>query len=126
MANLPPLDVEETTIAWLNTILPNGWVAAGDKPVGDNLPAQFVTVDRTGGPRIKMVLDAAQILIEVYSNVSRKAAKDVALSIADQIPNIRAVSDNLTHASVNSVVNLDDLIGDYHRYQVYCDISGRR
>lgn len=126
MSNLPPLDAEETVIAWLNTILPTGWSASGDKPTGNNLPAQFVTVDRTGGPRIKMVLDAAQILIECYSNVSRKAAKDVALSIADQIPALLLVSDNLTHASVNSVVNLDDTIAQYHRYQVYCDISARR
>lgn len=126
MSNLPPLDAEETTIAWLNTILPNGYVAYGDKPKGANLPAKYVLVDRTGGPRIAMVMDSAQILIEVYNKDSRLDAKNVAMSIADQVPNMVLLSDNLVHASVNSVVNLDDVIGQFHRYQVYCDIHARR
>lgn len=124
-SQLPPLDAEETVISWLNSgILPVGWSAMGDKP--QTLPDQYVLVDRTGGPREAMVLDRAEILIEVYSNQGRKAAKDVALSIADQIPNLVYLSDNLTGATVNSVVNLDDLIAQYSRYQVYCDINCRR
>lgn len=122
---LPPQDAEETVISWLNSgILPTGWAASGDKP--DELPEQYVLVDRTGGPREAMALDRAEILIEVYSNQGRKAAKDVALSIADQIPNLVYISDNLTGASVNSVVHLDDLIAQYSRYQVYCDVNCRR
>lgn len=123
-SQLPPLDAEETVIAWLNTILPSGWEAFGDKP--QTLPDEYVLVDRTGGPREAMVLDRAEILIEVYSNQGRKSAKDVAMSIADQVPNMVYLSDNLTGATVNSVVNLDDLIAQYSRYQVYCDVNCRR
>ena len=126
MSNLPALDAEETTIAWLNTILPTGWEASGDKPTGANTPAQYVLVDRIGGPREAMVLDRAGILIEVYHKTSRKSAKDVAMSIADQIPDMLLLSDNLTRASVNSVVNLEDTLAQYNRYQVYCDIYARR
>lgn len=123
---MPSFDVEEAVIAWLNTILPSGYSASGDKPISDPTPDTYVVVDRTGGAREAMVLDRASILIEVYNKDSRKDAKDVANSIADQIPNLVYVDDNLTHASVNSVVNLDDTIALYHRYQVYCDIYGRR
>jgi hypothetical protein len=117
-------DVEELVIAWLNTIVGTGWSAHGDKP--KSTPEQYITVDRTGGPRESMVLDRAEILIEVYCKASRKTAKDKANDIADRIIELEAYSNNITHASVNSVVNLDDTLAQYHRYQVYCDIYCRR
>lgn len=117
-------DVEELVIAWLNSILATGWSASGDKP--KTIPAQFVIVDRTGGPREAMVLDRAEILIEVYDKSSRKNAKDVAYNIADKIIELEAYSDDITHASVNSIVNLDDTLTQYKRYQIYCDIYCRR
>jgi hypothetical protein len=118
------LDAEEATVAWLNSILPTGWAAYGDKP--KQLPEKYVLVDRTGGPREAMVLDRAEILIEVYHKTSRVEAKNQANTIADRIRELESVSDNLTHAAVNSVVNLDDVIAQYHRYQVYCDVFCRR
>lgn len=123
---MPSFDVEEAVVAWLNTILPSGYSASGDKPDDDPTPDTYVTVDRTGGPREAMVLDRASILIEVFNKGSRTDAKNVAQSIADQVPNLVFVDDNLTHASVNSVVHLDDTLAQYYRYQVYCDINGRR
>lgn len=118
------IDVEATVVAWLNTVLPSGWTAYGDKPAtpGD----KYVLVDRTGGPRESMVLDKAEILIEVYHKDSRSAAKDVANDLADQIIALESYAENITHASVNSVVNLDDTLAQYHRYQVYCDVWGTR
>lgn len=121
---MPKLDVEETIIAWLNTILTTGYSASGDKPT--NTPATYVLVDRTGGPREAMVLDRASILIEVYNKTSRKGAKDVAYDIADRIVELLSYADDITHAEINSVVHLDDTLAQYHRYQVYCDIHGRR
>lgn len=118
------VDVEATVVAWLNTVLPSGWTAYGDKPEtpGD----KYVLVDRTGGPRENMVLDKAEILIEVYHKDSRSAAKDVANDLADQIIALENYSENITHAAVNSVVNLDDTLAQYHRYQIYCDVWGAR
>lgn len=118
------IDVEATVVAWLNSILPSGWDAYGDKP--DDAGEQYVLVDRTGGPRESMVLDKAEILIEVYHKDSRSSAKDIANSIADQVVALEAYATNVTHASVNSVVNLDDTLGQYHRYQIYCDVWGAR
>ena len=118
------IDVEATVVAWLNSILPSGWDAYGDKP--DTPGEKYVLVDRTGGPRESMVLDKAEILIEVYHKDSRSSAKDVANSIADQVVALEAYATNVTHASVNSVVNLDDTLGQYHRYQIYCDVWGAR
>ena len=118
------IDVEATVIAWLNSVLPSGWTAYGDKP--ETPGTKYVLVDRTGGPRESMVLDKAEILIEVYHKDSRSAAKDVANDLADQVIALESYSENITHASVNSVVNLDDTLAQYHRYQVYCDVWGAR
>lgn len=117
-------NVEALVISWLNTILGSGWTAYGDKPT--ELPTQYVLVDRTGGPREAMVLDRAEILIEVYHKNSRSTASDKAADIADKIRQLEAYSDDITHAAVNSVVNLDDTISQYHRYQVYVDVNHRR
>lgn len=117
-------DVEEVVVAWLNSILGTGWAASGSKPK-DN-PEQYVIVDRTGGPRESMVLDRAVINIEVYHKTSRTTAKNKANEIADRIVELCAYEENITKAAVNSVVHLPDLIGQYERYQVYCDINCRR
>lgn len=121
-----PIDVEETVISWLNNsgVLPDGYSASGDKP--KTLPDTFVLVDRSGGAREAMVLDRASILIEVYNKTSRKAAKDVALAIGDRIRDLEAYADDITHAAINSTVNLPDTLTEFQRYQVYADIYGRR
>lgn len=123
MANLDN-DVEEIVIAWLNTILGTGWAASGRKP--KNTPTQYVLVSRAGGPRVAMVLDAAQILIEVYHKDNQKIAKDKANEIADRIVELKNYAHNITTAEVNSVVDVPDLIAQQERYQVYCDIACRR
>jgi hypothetical protein len=117
-------DVEVLVVQWLNSIVGSGWSAHGDKP--DSPGNQFILVDRTGGPREAMVLDRAEILIEVYSKNSRNTAKNKAYDIADRIIELEAYNDNITHASINSVVNLDDTIAQYHRYQIYADVFCRR
>lgn len=118
------VDVEAVVVAWLNSVLPSGWDAYGDKP--KDAGEKYVLVDRTGGPRESMVLDKAEILIEIYHKDSRASAKTVANDIADQVVALEAYSADITHASVNSVVNLDDTLAQYHRYQIYCDVWGAR
>lgn len=123
MDNLP--DVEELVIQWLTTIPELGaFGVAGDKPT--NGATQFVTVDRTGGAREAMVLDRAEILIEVYSKESRVVAKNTAGLIADRIQSLVDSSEDITGARINSVVNLDDVLGGFHRYQIYVDVNHRR
>lgn len=117
-------NVETLVIDWLQTLVGSGWPVSGDKP--KTLPEKFILIDRTGGPREAMVLDRAEILIEVYHKNSRATASDKANDIADAIVQLEAYSDNITHAVVNSVVNLDDTLAQYHRYQIYCDIFNRR
>lgn len=118
------IDVEATVVAWLNSILGTGWSAYGDKP--ETPGTKYVLVDRTGGPRESMVLDKAEILIEVYHKDSRATAKNKANDIADRVIELEAYNDNITHAGVNSVVNLDDTLAQYHRYQIYVDVWGAR
>jgi hypothetical protein len=118
-------NVEKIVIAWLPTLSDIGtdWPVYGDKPA--ELPEKYILVDRTGGPREAMVLDRAEILIEVYHKTSRVAASDMANYIADNIRGLTA-TESITRAEINSVVNLDDIIAQYSRYQVYCDVYNRR
>ena len=118
------VDVEAVVVAWLNSIVGTGWSASGDKP--DPAPDQYILVDRTGGPRESMTLDKAEILIEVYHKTSRATAKNKANDIADRVIELEAYNENITHAKVNSVVNLDDTLAQYHRYQIYVDVWGAR
>lgn len=115
-------NVEALVIDWLDSV--TDWAVSGDKPT--ELPEKFILVDRTGGPREAMVLDRAEILIEVYHKTSRATASDKANELADIIVQLEAYDENITRAVVNSVVNLDDTLAQYHRYQIYCDVYYRR
>jgi len=119
-----PQNIEKIVIAWLETIVDEDWPVSAEKAAQQ--PTQFILVDRTGGPREAMVLDRAEILIEVYHKESRVTASDKANEIADRIPELLNYSENITHAEVNSLVSLDDTIAQYSRYQIYCDIYLRR
>lgn len=118
-------NVEVVVVSWLNALAGYANYPASTN-IPDPRPDSFITVDRTGGPRESMVLDKAEILIEVYHKTSKLEASNKANAIADVIRQLEAYNDNITHADVNSVVSLDDLIGQYNRYQVYCDVWLRR
>lgn len=116
-------NVEKLVIAWLKANIGDGWSVFGDQP--KEKPVGYALVDRTGGPRESMVLDSAEILIEVYHRDSRESASDKANEIADIIPQLKEI-ESITRANVNSVVKLDDTINQYWRYQIYCDVFNRR
>lgn len=117
-------NVETEVITWLETLVTDAWPVFGDKP--KTLPDNgFILVDRTGGPRESMVLDRAEILIEVYHKDSRVLASEMANQIADAIYSLNE-REPISGAKVNSVVKLDDTISQYWRYQVYCDVNCRR
>lgn len=115
-------NIEVIVIDWLKTFV--GVPVSGEKP--KDPPVSYVLVDRTRGARESMVLDRAEILIEVYHKTSRLDASNLANTIGDKLPELLQVSNDITHADVNSIVSLDDLLGGYRRYQIYCDIYHRR
>lgn len=117
-------NIEVIVIEWLNSVAGEDYPASGDIP--KTRPASFITVDRTGGSREAMVLDRAEILIEVYNKSSRLDASNKALEIGDLIPALKAYEHNITRADVNSIVNLPDLTAQYQRYQIYVDVYHRR
>lgn len=116
-------NIEAIVIDWLSSFS-GDYEVSGDKPA--TAPNKFILVDRTGGPREYMVLDRAEILIEVYDKSSRIDASQMANEIADKIIELEGLVENITNAEVNSLVHLDDTLGQFHRYQVYCDIFHRR
>ena len=117
-------NIEVVVIDWLKTFVGEDYPVSGDIP--KTRPDTFITVDRTGGPREAMVLDRAEILIEVYDKNSRLTCSDKANAIADAVPQLPGYHVNITGARVNSVVNLPDLIAQFNRYQVYVDVNYRR
>jgi len=116
-------NIEALVIEWLGTVV-SDYPVSGDKPTKP--PEKFILVDRTGGAREAMVLDRAEILIEVYHKTSRLNASEKANEIADRIVELEAYDHNITHADINSVVSLDDTQSQYRRYQIYCDVYHRR
>lgn len=117
------LNTETIVIKWLNALALDGWTAYGEMP--SNMPDQFLLVERVGGGRESMVLDQAEILIEVYHKKSKNIASDTANLIGDKIP-LLLEKESVTHASVNSIIPVDDTRNQYRRYHVYADISNRR
>lgn len=118
------MNVEKRVIKWLDGIA-GDYLVSGDKPKGKQLPEKFILVDRTGGAREAMVLDMAEILVEVYHRTSRLEASEKANAIADAVSGLLQY-DEITRAKVNSVVHLDDTLGQYYRYQIYLDVYNRR
>lgn len=116
-------NVEIEVITWLETLVTDEWPVLGEMP--KTKPEKFILVDRTGGPRENMVLDKAEILIEVYHKESRVEASQKANAVADAIVSLTE-RESITKAAVNSLVKLDDTIGQYFRYQIYCDVFCRR
>ncbi len=116
-------NVEKLVIEWLDDEFGSTWPVFGDQP--KTRPVKYIIVDRTGGAREAMVLDSAEILIEVYHKTSRVEASDKAAEIADVLHELLEV-ESITKAKVNSVIKLDDTINQYFRYQIYCDVFNRR
>ena len=105
-------NLEAIVISWLRDLVP-GYPASSDTP--KNLPARYILVERTGGAREALVGDNAEILIEVYDKDSRYDCSEIANFIADHIIELCEEYENVTHASVNSVISLDDTqIGRAH------------
>lgn len=119
------MNVEQRVIKWIEETFPGDYVVSGDKPKDKPAPDKFILVDRTGGAREAMVLDMAEILIEVYDKNSRLEASEKANEIADEVRYLLQYEE-ITRAKVNSIVHLDDTISQYYRYQIYLDVYSRR
>lgn len=117
-------NVEVLVIDWLKTWVGNDWPVSSEKK--KTPPEKYILVERTGGPRESMVMDRAEILIEVYHKTSKLDASNKANAIGDRVRELLEYNDDITRASVNSTVPLDDPIAQYRRYQVYVDVNHRR
>lgn len=116
-------NLEAIVITWLRDLVP-GYPASSETP--KTLPKRFILVERTGGVREAMLGDNAEILIEVYDKESRYDCSEIANFIGDHIFQLPQEYENVTHASINSIISLDDTQKQYHRYQIYCDIFHSR
>lgn len=70
-------DVAALVIGWVNPRLAAaGHAARAGRVVRNPRPATFVTVQRTGGPRLTPVSEAAQITVDAWAN-NTEAAHDL-------------------------------------------------
>lgn len=116
-------NVEAMVIEWLNDYVAD-YPASSDTP--KTLPAKFILVDRTGGERVDIAGDSAEILIEVYNKNSKADCSEIANMIADHIIELTEMFEDITQATVNSVISLSDNQKQYYRYQVYCNVFHSR
>lgn len=118
-------NVEVEVINWLSGLADlSGWAVSAAKP--SSPPDNYILVSRTGGEREAMVLDRAEVLIEVYHKSSQIDASNMANLIADHVPYLKNEVVNITRSDVNSTTYLADTLTQYYRYQVYCDVYIRR
>lgn len=117
-------NTEALVIKWLNDTYGSEWPTYGEFP--EQAPEKFMLCERVGGPREAMVLDKAEILIEVYHKKSKIAASDQANKIGDDITELLSLYSNVTHVDVNSTIPVDDTRNQYRRYHVYVRIWNRR
>lgn len=110
-------------IAWLNDVFPD-YPASTQVP--KELPDRFMTIERAGGERRRMVLDMADIVIDVYDKESELDCATMAEYIADHIPDLLKESENITSATVQNVFQLNDTKRGYYRYEIACSIYFRR
>lgn len=110
-------------ISWLGDLVPD--YPASTK-IPKDLPDQFITVERGGGERRAMVLDMADIVIDIYDKDSEVECSTIADFIADKIPELVMESDNITHADVQNVFQLNDTQRGYNRYEIACSVYHRR
>lgn len=117
-------NIEAIAIQFLNSKLPTGWTAYGDKP--KTPPTKYVLIERSGGGRSDMVLDRAEVQINVYSKNSRLEASNMANGIADYIHEIAENYEDVTRSRVNSLIQNDDTTTQTWRYILYVDMYHRR
>lgn len=110
-------------IDWANDTIPD---YPASNLIPDDLPDRFMTIERGGGERRAMVLDVADIVIDVYDKESAVDCAEIADYIADHIPDLLAVNDNITLAKVDNVFPLNDTVRGYFRYEIACSINYRR
>jgi hypothetical protein len=116
-------NVEKLVIGWLNDHPNISWPVSGKIP--KTRPEAFLIVSRVRGGREAMVLDAAEIRIDVYHQKSQEMCSDEANRIADMVPELKQI-ESITHVEVNSVLEVPDTTNQYERYQIYCDVHNRR
>ena len=110
-------------ISWLGDLVP-GYPASTKIP--KDMPDRCITVERGGGERRAMVLDMADIVIDVYDKDSEVDCSAIADFIADKVPDLVKESDNITHADVQNVFQLNDTQRGYNRYEIACSVYHRR
>lgn len=111
--------LEAVVIEWVNSMLPD-YPCSSDR--AKDLPKKYSLVERQGGPRIAMLGDSANILVEIYNKNSKIDCAEAAENLADQVIKLAEEYNDVMSASVNSVIPNEDIERQYYCYQIYIDI----
>lgn len=111
------IDVEGALIAYLKR--ETGVETYAEVP--NPRPDEFVTVERTGGPRTDVVVDNPMLAIQCWST-SRLAASKLALSVDEVLPAF-AYEPNIHKVERLSLYNHPDEKGNVARYQIVVQLK---
>ena len=109
------MNVEQAVI---KRLVENNRSAYADAP--NPMPAEFVTVERTGGGDRDRV-DHATLAVQCWAG-TRKAAADMADAVRRELEAMTGEG-GLGAVSVTSIYNWPDLQSRRHRYQLVVDIT---
>lgn len=112
-----PIDVEGALIAYLKR--ETGVEAYAEVP--NPRPPEFITVERTGGPRTDIVVDNPMVAIQCWST-SRLAASRLALKVDEALPPF-AYEPNIHKVERLSLYNHPDEVGNVARYQIVVQLK---
>ena len=111
------MDIEEVVIDHLNHVAALGATAYPDVP--RKRPADFVVVERTGGPRGEGGTFEPMLDIQCWAETRSRAAQ-LALRVEDAIGELPASVENVAGADVTSTFRDRDLESGTPRYHVVC------
>lgn len=110
-------DVEAALISFLQT--ETGVATFADVP--NPRPAEFLTVERTGGPRTDLVVDNPMIAVQCWST-SRARASQLA-RVVDSALMVFAYEPHIHKVERTSLYNFPDERGNQARYQLVVQIK---
>lgn len=107
-------DVEDDLRQHLNTTLPGfGFTQTSYVKRPEKLPASFIFIHRTGGPRRDMVTDQAQITIECYAQSKGSPDESLAFRVAQFVRSLmNALEGDLLGG--NQVDSVNEFSGAYN------------
>jgi len=109
------MDIEELLIQWFTSL---GYRAFADVP--DPRLDEFLTIERTGGPRTNVAIDNPSVAVQCWST-SKANASVLANKVERHLLDL-VFHSNVSRVNINGKSNFRDLESGQARYQIIAGI----